>query len=176
MSPLETQNLAAFRRDQRSSVRLRNADSTHASLRFVGRRKNDERFFCKTVWYGLIPDKRDMRRVQSAPANLCKMHHCKRAKAEVTTTHVVVSRALRRGDALDQVVDACSKEAQIHDSTEILLLDILARWVVLSSVKWDRILPELCIRLIVSYVTRTVMDMLMETIHTTLPHVHLLGH
>ena len=76
----------------------------------------------------------------------------------------------------DAIFSVSNKMRRALTDTEILLLDILTRWLVLSSVKWDRILPELCIRLIVSYVTRTVMDMLMEIIHTTSPHVHLLGH
>ena len=85
-----------------------------------------------------------MRRVLSAPADLCMLVHRKRVVAsENDESHaavvgadqqtkkrrarVVVVRAIKRGDAIDEVVGAWSKDAGIPASTEKLSTDSVIR-------------------------------------------------
>ena len=127
-----------------------------------------------------------MRRVLSAPADLCMLVHRKRVVAsENDESHaavvgadqqtkkrrarVVVVRAIKRGDAIDEVVGAWSKDAGIHDSTEMMLLDTFARWMFAVPVDVERAVMELLVRVCVSFVTHRMMEMAVTAAH------HILG-
>jgi len=123
-----------------------------------------------------------MRRVLSAPADLCMLVHRKRAvvsetdEGAVTVSEqtgrrasTVVVRAIKRGDAIDEVVGAWSKDAGIHDSTDMMLLDTFARWMFAVPIDVERAVMELFVRVCVSVVTHRMMEMAVAAAH------HMLG-
>lgn len=117
-----------------------------------------------------------MRRLASAPANLCMLAHRKKRTEEVaaavppppSTSRTVVARAIKRGDAIDEVVISCSKDFGLHDTTEMMVLDTLARWVVSVPANLERAFTELLVRALVSVITHRLMDALLSTVHERL--------
>lgn len=126
-----------------------------------------------------------MRRAKSAPANLCSMCHRRRRPATelLLTTPLVEAieaptgaqiRRTGEADAMSEVVTRVSTELDITDSTEQLMLFILARIVVtMDEVKWRGVFVEVGKRLLVSFVTHHFMDWMLQTAASHPPAVVL---
>ena len=64
---------------------------------------------------------------------------------------------------MSELVTRVSVELDVTDSTEQLLLFILARFVVtMDEVRWDEFVCEMCKRLLASFVTHHLMDWLLQ--------------
>lgn len=100
-----------------------------------------------------------MRRVRSAPADLCSMSHRQRphdASSSASQQHVVavVSNITAAGedDVLQQVVQTTETQLQISDSWEQMAIGIALRGALARRDPAELAL-EVCVRLFISYVT-----------------------
>ena len=80
------------------------------------------------------------------------------------------ANATRPGEpeVLNEVVVALSKEIRVDDSTEQLLLFLLAQSILtldLSSVRWRELATELGLRLLASFLARQIMIFGMHALH-----------
>lgn len=113
-----------------------------------------------------------MRRVKSAPANLCSLSHQK-VKEKIPQKQMLIpsrtSRIIQKGDALDQIVTSSLQDVHIEDPTEQLMLLIIVRKF-LSSQKTQidvkATIYELFVRVAVSFTTQKLMACIILSIHS----------
>jgi hypothetical protein len=117
-----------------------------------------------------------MRRVKSAPADLCTMVNRKRASTKETASIVVptkTSRIVKKGDAFNQVMYSTLEGGNIHDSTEQLVFSLVVRRILFpSKAKLQDVVYELIVRAFISFVTQQLMDRVIFVVHAhclTLP-------
>lgn len=113
-----------------------------------------------------------MRRVRSAPANICSLSHQK-VKEKIPQKQMLVpsrtSRIIQKGDALDQMVTSSLQDVHIEDPTEQLVLLIILRKVLLSQktqVNIKDTMYELFVRMVVSFTTQKLMACIILSIHS----------
>ena len=108
-----------------------------------------------------------LRRIKTAPATLSSMAHGRaqpRTSIARSAEHALVAsqeqkRRTGEADAMSEVVTRVSAELEITDSTEQLLLYILARLVIkLDKVEWQSVCLEMSKRLFASFVAHHFMD------------------
>lgn len=110
-----------------------------------------------------------MRRVQSAPANLCTLAHRRAPKTEAAHAAVAPAR-VGEAEAMNELVTSVAAEAHVTDSTEQLLLYMLTRWLVkMEEVVWTVAVQQLVRRLAVSFVSHHIMTVFWEAVHRALP-------
>lgn len=87
-------------------------------------------------------------------------------------------RRVGEADAMSEVVTSVSKELDITDNTEQLLLYLLARIVVtLDTVDWNTVVLETGKRVLASFVTHHLMNWLLQSpVHSSIGVHHLTQH
>lgn len=127
-----------------------------------------------------------MRRVKSAPANLCTMAHNKKKK-EIMANPVIqtaalsdnpvhchnISQALEKDDTMGDFISQVSSEIDINDPTEQLLLCMIFRsFTKFHTIDWNVIILNCTKRLVISYVTHHFMVYALLCYHTG--HIELI--
>lgn len=111
-----------------------------------------------------------MRRVKSAPANLCLLSHRKVTEVpKQTQSASPVSRILRKGDALDGIVTSSLDDIQIEDPTEQLMWLFLVRRILSlreQQLCVKEILCELLLRMMISFTTQKFMSFVILSVHS----------
>ena len=81
-----------------------------------------------------------------------------------------LNTALEHGDALSQILSSCSTDANIQDPTELLFIDMVARFLVTKDRRADirRVAVEMMVRLLVSYATHIIMGFILAGLHSSL--------
>lgn len=112
---------------------------------------------------------RGMRRIQSAPANLCQMTHHPNTPSQKTTLATVrpVERPAGESEAVSELVSTVSGQLSVTDPTEQLALLYLIRYAARLDAMpdWRVVLRELCLRLLASFVMHQVSMMSIIAIH-----------
>lgn len=108
-----------------------------------------------------------MRRVKSAPANLCAMAHNKKKKKNPNTvlstdkTNALSKnslQALGKDETMGDFISQVSSEIDINDPTEQLLICMLFRsFINFDTIDWNIIIIHYTKRLVISYITHHFM-------------------
>ena len=115
-----------------------------------------------------------MRRVKSAPANLCSLAHSKRAtppaledQALSSAEPIVLVSLMRQEDAMDQVVTASLENCEVVDPTEQFFILLLMRRLMSFSESQglQQVMSELLIRSAMSYTVHQLMAWTFATLH-----------
>ena len=97
-----------------------------------------------------------MRRVKSAPANLCAMAHKRRKRPVRVAPHM--DQRVGEAEAMGEVVTTIMGEMHVDDSTEQLFVYILLRRLVsMEDLDWSVVVVSTIRRMIASYVSHQLM-------------------
>ena len=138
-----------------------------------GSKKPNTRRSTKTEFYSLFVNMKDMRRVKSAPANLCQLVHRKKVVPEskpavVAWIPVDTRRVMRKGDVFDAVVvGGIEDECNITDDTEqFAILYLIRHFLSRRKQRGWTVFYEFFVRVLTSYVKHSMVNTVHDKLHS----------